>query len=137
MHGNVNWREGGRAGGRKGGRVAGWEREKEAARKRIREDERGKEGGTMTELLAPPSSAVATTLATHLAAGRPVEFRRLPVAILRAVHTVCMDDRQRQQDFLSGAGGSAGGIGIAAEVSQVVVDGLELLMMDSGYVATK
>ena len=55
---------------------------------------------TMAELLAPPSSAVATTLATDVAAGRPVEFRRLPVAILRAVHTVCMDDRQRQQDFL-------------------------------------
>ena len=51
---------------------------------------------TMAELLAPPSSAVVTTLATDVAAVRPVEFRRLPVAILRTVHTVCMDDRQRQ-----------------------------------------
>jgi hypothetical protein len=44
-----------------------------------------------------------------------------------------MDDRQRQQDFLSGAGGSAGGIGTAAEVSQVVVDGLELLDEPAGF----
>ena len=87
---------------------------------------------TMAELLAPPSSAVATTLATDV-----VEFRRLPVAILRAVHTVCMDDRQRQQDFLSGAGGSAGGIGTAAEVSQVVVDGLELLDEPAGFWACR
>ena len=87
----------------------------------------------MAELLAPPSSAVATTLATDVAAGRPVEFRRLPVAILRAVHTVCMDDQQSQQDFLSGAGGSAGGIGTAVEVSQVVVDGLELLNEPAGF----
>ena len=89
---------------------------------------------TMAELLAPPSSAVATTLATDVAAGKPVEFRRLPVPILRAVHTVCMDDWQRQQDFLSGEGGSAaGGIGTAAEVSQVVVDGLELLDEPAGF----
>jgi len=83
---------------------------------------------TMAELLAPPSSALATD-----AAGKPFEFWRLPVAILRAVHTVCMDDRQRQQDFLSGARGSAGGIGTAAEVSHVVVDGLELLVEPAGF----
>jgi len=65
---------------------------------------------TKDELNTLPSSAVATTLATDVSAGKPVEFWRLPVAILRAVHTVCMDDWQRKQDFLSGA--SAGGIGV-------------------------
>ena len=93
---------------------------------------RGIPGGcmpTMSGLLALSSSVVAT----DMSAGKPVEFRRLAVAILRAVHTVCMDDQQSQQHFLSGAGGSAGGNGTAAEVSQVVVDGLELLDEPAGF----
>ena len=93
---------------------------------------------TLAELLAPRSPAVVTTLVTDVAAGKPVEFRRLPVAILRAVHTVCMDDWQRQQDFLSGIGGSAGGIGTAAEVSRWLMDwNCSMSLLDSGYVVTK
>ena len=89
---------------------------------------------TMAELLAPPSSAVATTLATDV-----VEFRRLPVAILRAVHTVCMDDRQRQQDFLSGQVDLLVALVLRQRsLRWWLMDwSCSMSLLDSGYVVTK